>query len=72
MSLSESLTARIEGKSSLARFGIQVHLTAPKIDPGWPLNKITLEIINLGRVDIQVKGVEEKRRGRIAVTSSFS
>ena len=45
--LSEALAARIEGKSSLARFGIQVHLTAPKIDPGWRLNHITLEIINL-------------------------
>ena len=45
--LSEGLAARIEGKSSLARFGIQVHLTAPKIDPGWRLNNITLEIINL-------------------------
>ncbi|MYC35416.1 MAG: dCTP deaminase [Chloroflexi bacterium] len=47
--LSEALAARIEGKSSLARFGIQVHLTAPKIDPGWRLNNITLEIINLAQ-----------------------
>ncbi len=47
VALPTSLAGRIEGKSSLARFGIQVHLTAPKIDPGWPLNKITLEIINL-------------------------
>lgn len=47
VTLSNSLGARIEGKSSLARFGVPVHLTAPKIDPGWS-NKITLEIINLG------------------------
>ena len=47
VALPRSLAARIEGKSSLARFGIQVHLTAPKIDPGWPLNNITLEIVNL-------------------------
>lgn len=47
--LSNALAARIEGKSSLARFGVQVHLTAPKIDPGWPMNKITLEIINLAQ-----------------------
>ena len=45
--LSNALAARIEGKSSLARFGVAVHLTAPKIDPGFS-NKITLEIINLG------------------------
>ena len=47
VTLSNSLAARIEGKSSLARFGLPVHLTAPKIDPGWA-HKITLEIINLG------------------------
>lgn len=47
LELPMDIAGRIEGKSSLARFGIQVHLTAPKIDPGWPLNKITLEIINL-------------------------
>ena len=47
VTLPNSLAARIEGKSSLARFGIPVHLTAPKIDPGWA-NQITLEIINLG------------------------
>lgn len=47
--LSNALAARIEGKSSLARFGVQVHLTAPQIDPGWPMNKITLEIINLAQ-----------------------
>ena len=47
VALPTSLAARIEGKSSLARFGVQIHLTAPKIDPGWPLNKITLEIVNL-------------------------
>ena len=52
--LSDSLAGRIEGKSSLARFGVQVHLTAPKIDPGWPLNKITLEIINLAHFRVSL------------------
>ena len=47
VTLSNALAARIEGKSSLARFGVAVHLTAPKIDPGFS-NQITLEIINLG------------------------
>lgn len=45
--LSNKVGARVEGKSSLARFGVIVHLTAPKIDPGW-FGPITLEIINLG------------------------
>ena len=52
--LSNTLAARIEGKSSLARFGVQVHLTAPKIDPGWPMNKITLEIINLAQFRVSL------------------
>lgn len=47
VTLSNALAARVEGKSSLARFGVAVHLTAPKIDPGFS-NQITLEIINLG------------------------
>ena len=42
-----SLAARVEGKSSLARLGMTVHITAPKIDPGFRGN-ITLEMFNLG------------------------
>jgi dCTP deaminase len=41
------LAARIEGKSSRARFGILVHFTAPTIHAGFE-GPITLEIINLG------------------------
>lgn len=39
----------IEGKSGRARQGLTVHLTAPKIDPGWGQSApkpITLEIVN--------------------------
>ena len=41
------LAARVEGKSSRARFGILVHFTAPTIHAGWD-GTITLEIMNLG------------------------
>jgi dCTP deaminase len=41
------LAARVEGKSRLARFGLAVHITAPKIDPGFK-NHITLEMFNFG------------------------
>ena len=47
ISLSTKLGARVEGKSRLARVGVGVHVTAPKIDPGFS-NHITLEIFNLG------------------------
>ena len=41
------LAGRVEGKSSLARFGLLVHFTAPTIHPGFD-GHITLEIMNLG------------------------
>ena len=46
--LSASLSGQVEGRSRLARMGIGVHLTAPKIDPGFDSN-ITLEIFHVGR-----------------------
>jgi dCTP deaminase len=46
--LSPRLAGRIEGRSRFARVGIGVHVTAPKIDPGFA-GRITLEIFNLGK-----------------------
>jgi dCTP deaminase len=40
-----SLAARVEGRSSLARIGLTVHLTAPTIHCGFS-GPITLELIN--------------------------
>ena len=37
------LAGRVEGRSRLARLGVGVHITAPKIDTGFK-NQITLEI----------------------------
>jgi dCTP deaminase len=48
LDLKESrLAARVEGKSSLARFGLSIHLTAPTIHAGFP-GRIRLEIVNHG------------------------
>jgi dCTP deaminase len=44
-------SARVEGKSSLARCGVLVHFTAPTVHAGFE-GTITLEIINLGPYDI--------------------
>lgn len=41
------LGARIEGKSSRARFGVLIHFTAPTVHPGFH-GTLTLEMINLG------------------------
>ena len=46
--LGNRLSGKIEGRSRFARLGIGVHLTAPKIDPGFH-GPITLEIFNVGR-----------------------
>lgn len=44
----------VEGKSTRARAGIVVHLTAPTIHTTWN-GKITLEIANLGPFDIVLR-----------------
>lgn len=48
------LAARVEGKSSLARIGLLVHLTAPTINAG-STGRIQLEIINLGPRPIRLR-----------------
>src|SRR5690349_18487035 len=47
ITLSREMVARVEGKSSLGRLGIAVHITAGFIDPGFK-GQVTLEIKNLG------------------------
>lgn len=47
--LSDSIAARVEGKSSLGRLGLLVHQTAGFVDPGWAQASITLELsTNIG------------------------
>lgn len=41
----------IDGKSTRSRTGLVIHLTAPNIHAGWS-GKVTLEIANLGPLDI--------------------
>lgn len=49
--LSPAVAARVEGKSSLGRLGVAVHITAGFIDPGFQ-GQITLEIANLAPVKV--------------------
>lgn len=48
------LAARVEGKSSLARLGIGIHVTAPTIHAGFE-GQIRLEIINHGYFPVTLK-----------------
>lgn len=51
---SPRLAARVEGKSSLGRLGLGVHITAPTIHAGFN-GRIRLEMINHGRVPIRLR-----------------
>lgn len=53
VSVSDSLAARIEGKSSLGRLGLMVHSTAGFIDPGFS-GHITLELANAAGLPIKL------------------
>lgn len=48
------LAARIEGKSSLARLGLSVHVTAPTVMAGFD-GRLYLEMNNIGPFPIQLK-----------------
>ena len=57
--LPNDLMGMVEGRSSWARLGIGVHVTAPKIDPGY--NKsITLELTNHSNADYELEAGVEK------------
>ncbi len=49
--LPDNLVARVEGRSSMGRLGITMHVTAGYIDPGF-CGKITLEISNIGKMPV--------------------
>ena len=48
------IAARVEGKSSLARLGVVVHMTAPTIHAGFE-GQIRLEIANYGLFPIRLR-----------------
>ncbi len=56
--MGNKLMGLVEGRSSWARLGIGVHLTAPKIDPGFS-NTIKLEISNHGNTPVQLRAGED-------------
>lgn len=45
LEIPDDIIARLEGRSSLARIGVVVHLTAGRFDPGW-VGKPVLELKN--------------------------
>ncbi len=47
------IAARVEGKSSLARVGLGIHVTAPTIHAGFQ-GRLQLELVNHGKVSVRL------------------
>lgn len=52
--ISGKLAARVEGRSSLARLGVSVHMTAPTIHCGFS-GHIFLEVSNSGPFNLKIR-----------------
>ncbi|MGB0714118.1 MAG: dCTP deaminase [Gammaproteobacteria bacterium] len=52
--LPDTIVGWLDGRSSLARLGLMVHITAHTIDPGWN-GQITLEFYNSGRFPLALR-----------------
>jgi dCTP deaminase len=65
------LVCFIKGKSTRARSGILVHLTAPTIHAAWGAWPITLEIANIGRFNLVLQEDDKIAQITVATLSSI-
>ena len=54
VTLPDDVVGWLDGRSSLARLGLMVHVTAHRIDPGWSGN-IVLEFYNSGKLPLALR-----------------
>ena len=54
VTLPADLVGWLDGRSSLARLGLMVHVTAHRIDPGWS-GCIVLEFFNSGKLPLALR-----------------
>lgn len=52
--LPDDIVGWLDGRSSLGRLGLLVHVTAHTIDPGWR-GRITLEFVNIGPIPLALR-----------------
>lgn len=52
--LPENLVGWLDGRSSLARLGLMIHVTSNRIDPGWQ-GSIVLECYNAGKITLALQ-----------------
>lgn len=50
----DDLVGWLDGRSSLARLGLMVHVTAGRIDPGWK-GQVVLEFYNNGKMPLALR-----------------
>ncbi len=54
VTIPDDLVGWLDGRSSLARLGLMVHVTAGRIDPGWQ-GQIVLEFFNNGKLPLALR-----------------
>ncbi|SPY40861.1 dCTP deaminase [Proteus mirabilis] len=54
VTLPDNVVGWLDGRSSLARLGLMVHVTAHRIDPGWH-GYIVLEFFNSGKLPLALR-----------------
>ncbi|WP_294615500.1 dCTP deaminase [uncultured Gilliamella sp.] len=54
VTIPDNLVGWLDGRSSLARLGLMVHVTAHRIDPGWQ-GQIVLEFFNSGKIPLALR-----------------
>jgi len=54
ITLPDDIVGWLDGRSSLARLGLMVHVTAHRIDPGWS-GAIVLECFNSGKLPLALR-----------------
>lgn len=54
VTLPDDIVGWLDGRSSLARLGLMVHVTAHRIDPGWS-GQIVLEFFNSGKLPLALR-----------------
>lgn len=54
ITLADDIVGWLDGRSSLARLGLMVHVTAHRIDPGWS-GAIVLECFNSGKLPLALR-----------------
>ncbi len=54
VTLPDNIVGWLDGRSSLARLGLMVHVTAHRIDPGWS-GRIVLEFYNSGKLPLALR-----------------